>query len=124
MFCEGVQNSNVDLTPFTRDCASLWWVFYGNRKGHFNQKAVDAAAAKRKRVLGVYRGVELGVLAAARLPVSEKRMRRARTSASGGETSGVSAVHAGAGTESRRLWNGALGKFKLLASHNSASGTE
>ena len=122
--CEGVLNRNVDLTPFTRECASLWRVLYGSRRGHFNQKAVDAAAGKRKRVLGVYKNAQLGVLAAARLAVASKRMRRARASAFGEETAGSSAVHAGAGTDKSRLWSAALGNFQERTSHNIASVTQ
>ena len=36
------------LTPFSRECASLWRELRGTRHGHFNPAATKASAAKRK----------------------------------------------------------------------------
>ena len=97
---------------------------YGSRKGHFNRAAVVAAAAKRKQPHGVIRVAELGVLAAARVAVSSKRIRLARAQASGGAPLCAGEVHAGVGTEPTRLWSGALNKFQQRTILNIAGVTQ
>ena len=46
-FDDGTADSSVELTPFSRECASLWLVLYGCRGGHYNKKAIAAPKLKR-----------------------------------------------------------------------------
>ena len=73
-FAEGTTaDPNVALTPFSRECASLWREWFGARAGHYNAAATAAAKLKRNAKPGAFRATTLGVLAAARLAVSNKR---------------------------------------------------
>ena len=93
-FAEGATaDPNVALTPFSRECASLWRELFGARSGHYNAKATAAAKLKRNAKPGAFRAAKLDVLAAARLAVVSSRRRDA------GQARGSSSVvHPGAGT--------------------------
>jgi len=99
-------STRVQLTPFSRECASLWRELFGNRYGHYNTTATKIAAeVKRRSKSGSFSGAARGVLAAARLAIASRRLnaRRGRSSAS--------AVHSGAGTAESALWNDSMRKF-------------
>ena len=101
-FAEGTADPHVELTPFSRACASLWRVLFGNRFGHYNAKAIAAARWKRKQAPGQFASTVGGVLGAARLAVLDAR--KARRSGS--------VVHAGAGTSESALWNASMTKYQ------------
>ena len=113
---EDVADSRVALTPFSRGWASLWRQLYGTRFGHYNAKATAAAKLKRQRKPGVYRGVALGVLSAARLAVAKARQRAAQA------RNPDSVVHPGAGTTESLHWNDSMSKFQER-SYNNIPGT-
>ena len=48
----GEADSLSGLTPFSRECASLWRELYGARRGHYNAKATLAAKEKAKQKTG------------------------------------------------------------------------
>ena len=107
-FAEGTKvDLNVALTPFSRECASLWRELFGARAGHYNASATAAAKLKRNANPGAFRATTLGVLAAARLAVACTRARGVEQ-ASGSS----SVVHPGAGTASSRLWTESMEGFQ------------
>ena len=107
-FAEGTEaDPNVTLTPFSRECASLWREFFGSRCGHYNAQATAAAKLKRNAQPGAFRATTLGVFAAARLAVASSRRRAA------GQARGSSSVvvHPGAGTAGSALWTDSMQQF-------------
>ena len=111
-FDDGIADSTVQLTPFSRECASLWLVLYGCRRGHYNEKGTAAATLKRNSTRGFFRRTALGVLAAARLAADSAR-RKSGTGCSSG-----SVVHSGAGTVGSVLWNADMAKFQKRSGRN------
>jgi hypothetical protein len=121
-FAEGsTADLNVALTPFSRECASLWRELYGARAGHYNAKATAAAKLKRNAKPRAFRATTLGVLAAARLAVSNKRRLAAAGQPARGSQSGDITIHPGAGTAASSLWTGDMQKFHER-SHNNITG--
>ena len=111
-FDEGTADSRVELTPFSRECASLWRELFGTRFGHDNEKARAAAKLKKQRAPGTYRGAVLGVLAAARIAVAKARHRAQQARSS------ESVVHSGAGTKESVLWSDSMSKFQQRSRNN------
>lgn len=104
-------NSRSELTPFSRECASLWRELFGHRKGHLNAKGIAAAKLKRQKTLGTFGGAVRGVLVAARLAVlGSRKARRACSSAS--------VVYPGAGTAESALWNEQKSNFQERSRQN------
>ena len=89
------------LTPLSRQCAILWRELKGNRFGHFNRSAINAAALKRQKSSTSFRKVRQGVLAAARWAVASKRRGLSRQHV----------VHRGAGSEESPFWNKDMTRF-------------
>ena len=111
-FAEGATaDPNVALTPFSRECASLWRELFGARSGHYNAKATAAAKLKRNAQPGAFRATTLGVFAAARLAVAAARASRASR-----------ALHPGAGTASSPLWTESMTKFHQRSRENNIAG--
>ena len=94
------------LTPFSRECASLWRELRGFRGGHFNPAATKASALKRKNK-GFFKATCRGVLAAAKLAVESKRRTRAAADAA-----------PGAGTAESVWWTENMQKFQERSSNN------
>jgi hypothetical protein len=112
-YVDGAPDPAVDLvTPFSVDCASLWRELFGNRFGHYNAAATAAAALKRQRTPGVFRGATLGVLAAARLAVVAARRMAGQARGSG------PVVQTGAGTAAGALWNKSMRNFQKRSRRN------
>ena len=111
-YAEGTTNAdlNVALTPFSRECASLWRELFGARAGHYNAKATAAAKLKRNAKPGAFRATTLGVFAAARLAVAASRASRVAAAASQARGSS-SVVHPGAGTACSALWTDSMQEF-------------
>ena len=115
-FAEGTTaDLNVALTPFSRECASLWRELFGARSGHYNAKATAAAKLKRNAKPGAFRATTLGVLAAARLSVAASRRSRR---AVGQARVSSSVVHPGAGTACSRLWTDSMQEFHKRSRNN------
>ena len=123
-FAEGTTvDPNVALTPFSRECASLWRELFGARSGHYNPKATAAAKLKRNAKPGAFRATTLGVLAAARLAVASSRrlaaVGQARASSSVAPALGFStALHPGAGTACSALWTESMQNFQEGSRNN------
>ena len=118
-FDDGIADSNVELTPFSRECAKLWLDFYGTRDGHYNPVAISAAKLKRRlKPGGFFRRTTLGVLDAARLAVAVARGRSRQTRSSG------SGLHFGAGTSESTLWNVKMTGFQSRSHRNIKGCTE
>ena len=116
-FDDGAADSSVELTPFSRECASLWLVLYGCRGGHYNKKATAAAKLKRgMRPDGLFRRTTLGVFAAARLAVGDARRKSRQTRSSG------SGLHSGAGTSDSTVWNANMDAYRKLSIRNNIKG--
>ena len=110
-FAEGTTvDPNVALTPFSRECASLWREFFGSRCGHYNAQATAAAKLKRNAQPGAFRATTLGVFAAARLAVAAARSERPHV------------LHPGAGTPRSRLWTESMTKFQERSRENNIAG--
>ena len=116
-FAEGSTTANIEvaLTPFSRECASLWREWYGARFGHYNASATAAAKLKQQAKPGAFRAMTLGVLAAARLAVASSR----RSAAAAGQARGSSSVvHPGAGTAGSALWTHSMEGFQERSRNN------
>ena len=111
-FDEGTADSRVELTPFSRECASLWRELFGTRFGHYNAKATAAAKLKKRTAPGTFRGAVLGVLAAARLAVARARHKAQQPRIS------ENVVHSGAGTTESVLWNESMSNFQQRSRNN------
>ena len=111
-FDGGVAHLEILLTPYSRQCASLWRELFGVRFGHYNAAATSAAKLKRKMAPGAFRGVTLGVLAAARLAVASMRRRAGQAPRPGG------VAKSGTGSVDGSLWSDAMRKFQHRSSHN------
>ena len=94
------------LTPFSRECASLWRELRGTKRGHFNPAATKASAAKRKGA-GFFKATCRGVLAAAHLAVASKRRRCPQAN-----------VASGTGTAESPWWTEKMQKFQDRSSKN------
>ena len=107
--CEGNEAQSCSgLTPFSRECASLWRELYGARFGHHNAKATLAAQEKAKQKPG-FRKTVGGVLAAARLAVAEsRRVAAARAHAASGAGQASPAL----GSPKNVFWNASMDKFQ------------
>jgi hypothetical protein len=111
-FDEGIDTPRDGLTPFSRECASLWRELFGSRFGHYNAKATAAAMMKRREAPGMIRRMSLGVLAAARLAVESTRRKAGLARSSG------SLVHAGAGAIDSARWSESMTKFQKRSRRN------
>ena len=105
-FNDGTADPSVELTPFSRECASLGRDLMGTRCGHYNDAATAAAKSKRLKPDGLLRRSTLGVLAAARLSVDVAR-RKSRQARSSGNV-----PRSDAGTARSALWNDSMKQFK------------
>ena len=94
------------LTPFSRECASLWRELRGAKGGHYNPAATKASALKRKG-RGFFKATCRGVLAAAHLAVASKRRRCPQAN-----------VASGTGTAEGRWWTEKMQKFQDRSSNN------
>ena len=94
------------LTPFSRQCASLWRELRGAKGGHVNPAATKASAKKRKG-RGFFKATGRGVLAAAQLAVASKRRRCPQAN-----------VASGTGTAESPWWTGKMQKFQDRSSNN------
>ena len=94
------------LSPFSRECASLWRELRGARKGHANPAATRASSLKRKNK-GFFTATYRGVLAAAKLAVVSKRRGHPRAD-----------VASGTGTEDSPLWTGRMQRFHQRSLNN------
>ena len=111
-FDGGVGDARQALTPFSRECASLWRELVGQRRGHYNPKATVAAKVSRKAIRGTATGAFRGVLSAARLAVASARLR------SGRGLGRVRDLHEGAGTSASALWTESMGRFQARSRNN------
>ena len=111
-FDDGTVDSSVELTPFSRECASLWRQLFGLRVGHYNGSATAASKSKRLQPDGLLRRSTLGVLAAARLAVAAARSKSRQARSSG------SVPSPGAGAARSALWNDRMTKFKQRSNRN------
>ena len=109
----GEADSCSRLTPFSRECASLWRELYGACFGHYNAKATLAAKIKKKKQQG-FRKTVGGVLAASRLAVAESRRVAARGQASD-EMSLLSLVP---GPLKNAFWNESMDQFQDTTNKN------
>ena len=111
----GEADSCSRLTPFSRECASLWRELYGARFGHYNAKATLAAKEKAKQKPG-FRKTVGGVLAAARLAVAESRRvaaRRAHAASGAGQASDeMPLLSLVPGPPKTAFWNASMDKFQ------------
>ena len=116
----GTADSLSQLTPFSRECASLWRELYGARRGHYNAKAT--LAAKEKRTPSRFRKTVLGVLAAARLAVTSSRRVAARQVPQAGGLANPAAggvlANPAAGTPQSAFWNKSMSNFKKRTDDN------
>jgi hypothetical protein len=111
-FDEDVANTRQRLSPFSRECASLWREIVGTRFGHFNPQATIAAKLKAQATTHQrFSGVVRNVLAASRLAVSAKRRL-------GDRRQPLAPLHSGAGTSESSLWNGSMERFQKRSSRN------
>ena len=94
------------LTPFSRECASLWRELRGARGGHANPAATKASAMKRKHK-GFMKSTCRGVLAAARLAVAMKRRQGPQAN-----------VASGTGTAESPWWSEKMQKFQARSANN------
>ena len=116
-FDEGAANTRQELSPFSRECASLWREIVGTRFGHFNLHATLAAKLKRQTTAHQrFSGVVRNVLVASRLAVSAKRRLGDRQGARSEQP--LALLHPGAGTSESSLWNGSMGKFQARSRRN------
>ena len=100
------------LTPFSRQCASLWRELKGRRKGHYNKSATAAAVLKRQMKRSSFGKVRQGVLAAARWAVASKRRGMSK----------LVPVHRGAGSEESPFWTNAMTRFSNQSRQNRIPG--
>ena len=105
-------NARQALTPFSRECASLWRETIGQRRGHHNPKATSAAKRARQAMGGTASGAFRGVLSAARLAVASARLR------SGRGLKRVRCLHEGGGTPASAHWTEAMRKFHARTRNN------
>ena len=119
-FSEGV-DPHVSLSPFARECASLWRQIFGWRRNHYNKAATLASRAKSVAQRGKgFTGVTTGVLAATRIAVlARRRLQMARRGASGAQDG-----HRGVGTSASARWNPKMQKFKERTKQNIRSITK
>jgi len=101
-------DSCSQLTPFSRECASLWRELYGVRFGHYNAKATLAAQEKAKQKPG-FRKTVGGVLAAARFAVAESRRVAARRAHA---ASGAGQASPARGSPKSAFWNASMTQFQ------------
>ena len=104
-----VADARAMLTPFSKDCASLWPQLFGSRFGHYNPHGTMAAKLKRQAAVRTIRGAVRGVLAAARIAVASKRKCSGTTGAP---------LHQGAGTRRSALWNDDMEHFHKRSRNN------
>ena len=114
--CEGGEaDSWSRLTPFSRECASLWRELYGARFGHYKAKATLAAKVKAKQKPG-FRKTVGGVLAAARLAVAESRRvaaSRAHAASGAGQASDeMPLLSLVPGSRKNAFWNASMDQFQ------------
>ena len=110
----GEADSLSQLTPFSRECASLWRELYGARRSHFNPRATEAAKERVKQKPG-FRKTIRGVLAAARLAVDSSR----RVAAQGAHAaSAARRASPAAGTPQSAFWNASMTKFRRKTLNN------
>ena len=120
--CEGDEaDSCSGLTPFSRECASLWRELYGARFGHHNAKATLAAKEKAKQKPG-FRKTVGGVLAASRLAVAESRRvaaRRAHAASGAGQASDeMPLLSLVPGPPKTAFWNASMDQFQKTTDNN------
>ena len=120
--CEGDEaDSCSQLTPFSRECASLWRELYGARFGHHNAKATLAAKEKAKQKPG-FRKTVGGVLAAARLAVAESRRvaasRAHATSGAGQASDEMPLLSLVPGPPKTAFWNASMDQFQKTTDNN------
>ena len=113
-------DSCSQLTPFSRECASLWRELYGVRFGHYNAKATLAAQEKAKQKPG-FRKTVGGVLAAARFAVAESRRVAARQTDA---ASGAGQASLARGSPKNVLWNASMTQFQQNTDNNIPSVSE
>ena len=106
-FADGTEDSPVELTEFTRQCASLWRELYGLRFGHYNPKATAAARLAKLKNPGEFTACSRGVLNAARIAVQDARRKRRKAE-----------LHSGAGTADSAHWNEKMTKWRETTKHN------
>ena len=111
-FDEGVDDAREMLTPFSRECASLWRQLKGRKRGHYNAQATVAAKRARQAMRGTVSGTFRGVLSVARLAVMSARRRRQQGQGS------VNNLHEGAGTSESALWTESMSRFEKRSQHN------
>ena len=117
----GEADSWSGLTPFSRECASLWRELYGARFGHYNAKATLAAKEKAKQKPG-FRKTVGGVLVAARLAVAESRRvaaRRAHAASGAGQASDeMPLLSLVPGSRKNAFWNASMDQFQKATDNN------
>ena len=113
-FRAGQADSLSQLTPFSRDCASLWRQLFGACGGHYNAEATMAAQEKATQKAGFRKTVH-GVLAAARLALVSSR----RVAARGADAaSGAAQASPAAGTPQSAFWNASMTEFHKHTTNN------
>ena len=90
-FDQGIANPSVELTPFSRECASLWRELVGARRGHYNAAATRVAKSSRQKAPGFFCRAVRGVLVAARVAAASVGSTRERRAAM------PALLHSGAG---------------------------
>ena len=105
-FADGAADP-CELPEFVRQCASLWRELHGQRCGHYNKKATEAARLAKLKKPGDFTGCLRGVLNAARIAVRDARRKRRKAE-----------LHAGAGTADSAHWSEAMTKFQHTTQSN------
>ena len=99
--------SQVELTPYSRECASLWREVFGIRSGHYKAAATAASKLKQGRgSLGCFAEWFVAFFVVARLAVALARLKAKCGSSS------ASVVHSGAGTAESALWSESMNNFQ------------